>query len=241
MRHKPPTMVVMPACYSSHYWGRQIAKLGHDSNLIPAQHVTPFVLIKTEQQQEVNCLHRIRERLIKNKTALSNQVRGLLSEFGVVFPCDHAALCTQMVNVIDNEQYRGQLRALMDALKTEYDDTRMRIATIELQLRYFVDNRESAKILLSIPGIGYLNTSVFLATIDKVQAFNTPTEFAVWLGITPKQHGSGDINKMGGITKRGDHYLRKQLNHGTRYGVHQRPVLIKPTLIKSLNRCQTTD
>ncbi|MFT6898799.1 MAG: transposase [Paraglaciecola sp.] len=241
MRQQSPTVVVMEACYSSHYWGREIAKLGHDTKLIPAQHVTPFVRgnkndhndafaiaeasqrshirfvpIKTEQQQEVNCLHRIRDRLIKSKTALSNQIRGLLSEFGLVFPCGHAALCIHLVNMIDNEQYSGSLRAMMGALKTEYDDTRVRIAAIELQLRHFVDNSESGKILLSIPGIGYLNASAFLAAIDKGQAFNTPKEFAVWLGLTPKQHASGDINKMGGITKRGDRYLRKQLIHGAR-------------------------
>jgi transposase len=194
MRQQLPTQVVMVACYSSHYWGREIATLGHDTKLIPAQHVRPFVRgnkndhndafaiteasqrphirflpIKTEQQQEVNCLHRIRERLIKNKTALSNQVRGLLSEFGLVLPCGHGALCIHLVNMIDNEQYSGSLRSMMGALKTEYDDTRMRIAAIELQLRYFVDNSESGKILLSIPGIGYLNASAFLAAIDKGQ------------------------------------------------------------------------
>lgn len=114
MRQQLPTTVVMEACYSSHYWGREITKLGHEVQLIPAQHVTPFVRgnkndhndafaiaeasqrshirfvpVKSEYQQEISCLHRIRERLIKNKTALSNQIRGLLSEFGVVFPCGH--------------------------------------------------------------------------------------------------------------------------------------------------------
>jgi transposase len=112
-----PTTVVMEACYSSHYWGREIAKLGHDTKLIHAQHVTPFVWgnkndhndafaiaeasqrdnirfvpVKTEHQQEISCLHRIHERLSKNKVARSNQSRGLLSEFGVVFPTDHKAI-----------------------------------------------------------------------------------------------------------------------------------------------------
>ncbi|MFT6990591.1 MAG: transposase [Paraglaciecola sp.] len=127
MRQHSPTTVVMEACYSSHYWGREIAKLGHDTKLIPAQHVTPFVRgnkndhndafaiaeasqranirfvpVKTEHQQEISCLHRIRERLSKNKVALSNQSRGLLSEFGVVFPCGHKALLSGLTSVIDN-------------------------------------------------------------------------------------------------------------------------------------------
>jgi transposase len=79
-----------------------------------------------------------------------------------------------------------------------------------------VDESESGKILLSIPGIGVMNASALLASIDKGQAFNNPKEFAVWLGLTPKQHASGNISKMGGITKRGDRYLRKQLIHGAR-------------------------
>ena len=131
MRQQPPTMVFRQACYSSHYWGREMVKLGHDTKLIPAQHVTPFVRgnkndhndafaiteaskhpyirfvpIKTEYQQEISCLHRIRERLIKNKSALSNQSRGLLSEFGVVFPCGHAAFLHGLTSIIDNPQDR---------------------------------------------------------------------------------------------------------------------------------------
>jgi transposase len=248
VRQQAPTLVVMEACYSSHYWGREIAKLGHDTKLIPAQHVMPFVRgnkndhndafaiaeasqrshirfvpVKSEQQQEINCLHRIRERLIKNKTAQSNQIRGLLSEFGVIFPCGHVALCAGLAKVINNEQHSYQLKTMMQELKVEYEDTRTRIKAIEQQLHHFVDNSESGKILLSIPGIGFINASAFLAAIDKGQAFNNPKEFAVWLGLTPKQHASGNISKMGGITKRGDRYLRKQLIHGARALVSRAP------------------
>ncbi len=116
MRQQAPTMVVMEACYSSHYWGREMAKLGHDVKLIPAQHVTPFVrgnknnhndafaiaeasqranirfvLVKSDHQQEICWLNLIRERLGKSKVALSIQCRGLLSVFRVVVPCGHAA------------------------------------------------------------------------------------------------------------------------------------------------------
>jgi transposase len=241
MRQQPPTMVVMEACYSSHYWAREIAKLGHDVKLIPTQYVTPFVRgnkndpndafaiteasqrphirfvpIKTEHQQEINCLHRIRERLIKSKSALSNQSRGLLSEFGVVFPCGHAALLNGLTSIIDNPQYSHQLQDMVIDMLSEYKNTLKRLKSIDQQLGTFFDASESGKILLSIPGIGVINASAFLAAIDKGEAFNTPKEFAVWLGLTPKQHASGDMNKMGGITKRGDCYLRKQLIHGAR-------------------------
>jgi transposase len=241
MRQQAPTMVVMEACYSSHYWGREMAKLGHDVKLIPAQHVTPFVRgnkndhndafaiteasqrpyirfvpIKTEHQQEISCLHRIRERLSKNKVALSNQSRGLLSEFGVVFPCGHKALLNGLNSVIDNAQYSQRLQDMVKEMLSEYNTTIERLNSIKNQLDEFVDESESGKILLSIPGIGVMNASALLAAIDKGQAFNNPKEFAVWLGLTPKQHASGNISKMGGITKRGDRYLRKQLVHGAR-------------------------
>lgn len=135
MRQQLPTVVVMEACYSSHCWGREIAKLGHATKLIPAQHVTPFVRgnkndhndafaiaeasqranirfvpVKSEHQQEISCLHRIRERLVKSKTAMSNQARGLLSEFEVLFPCGHKALLNGLASVIDNPQYSQRLQ-----------------------------------------------------------------------------------------------------------------------------------
>jgi transposase len=224
MRQQAPTMVVMEACYSSHYWGREMAKLGHDVKLIPAQHVTPFVRgnkndhndafaiteasqrpyirfvpIKTEHQQEISCLHRIRERLNKNKVALSNQSRGLLSEFGVVFPCGHKALLNGLNSVIDNAQYSHRLQDMVIDMLSEYNTTIERLKSIKKQLDKFVDESESGKILLSIPGIGVINASALLAAIDK--------------GHPP---ASGNISKMGGITKRGDRYLRKQLIHGAR-------------------------
>jgi transposase len=205
MRQQAPTMVVMEACYSSHYWGREMAKLGHDVKLIPAQHVTPFVRgnkndhndafaiteasqrpyirfvpIKTEHQQEISCLHRIRERLNKNKVALSNQSRGLLSEFGVVFPCGHKALLNGLNSVIDNAQYSHRLQDMVIDMLSEYNTTIERLKSIKKQLDKFVDESESGKILLSIPGIGVINASALLAAIDKGQAFNNPKEFAVW-------------------------------------------------------------
>ena len=241
MRQQSPTVVVMEACYSSHYWGREIAKLGHDTKLIPAQHVTPFVRgnkndhndafaiaeasqrahisfvpVKSEHQQEISCLHRIRERLIKNKTAMSNQARGLLSEFGVVFPCGHKALLNGLTSVIDNLQYSHRLQDMVIDMLSEYEITLKRLKDIEKQLGEFVDASESGKILRSIPGIGVINAFAFLAAIDKGQAFNNPKEFAVWLGLTPKQHASCNMSKMCGITKRDDRCLRKQLIHGAR-------------------------
>ena len=236
-----PTLVVMEACYSSNYWAREIEKLGHVVKLIPAQHVTAFVRgnkndrndalaiveasqrpyirfvpIKTEHQQEINCLHRIRERLIKNKTAAGNQARGLLSEFGIVFNEGKAELVKGLTALITDETHSVRLRTMMANILTEYQGLVNRIDDIEKELHQFLAQCPNGNILLSIPGIGFINASALLATIDKGQAFNSPREFAVWLGLTPRQYASGNTNRMGGITKRGDRYLRKQLIHGAR-------------------------
>jgi transposase len=142
-----------------------------------------LVPIKTEHQQEITCLHRIRERLIKSKTALSNQSRGLLSEFGVVFPCGHKALLNELNSVIDNAQYSQRLQDMVKEMLREYSTTIERLNSIKNQLDEFVDESKSGKILLSILsilGIGVINASALLAAIDKGQAFNNPEEFAVW-------------------------------------------------------------
>jgi transposase len=241
MAIQEPTDVYMEACYSSHYWARKLAEIGHNPHLIPAQHVKPFVRgnkndhndavaiieasqrpfikfvpSKTEHQQEISSLHRIRERLVKSKTAVSNQTRGLLSEFGVIFDQGQDAFCKGMITFINNDNYSARLRSLMADQFKEYNEFLIRIKTIEKELITFIESSPSGKILMSIPGIGIIIASAILAAIDKGQAFNNPREFAVWLGLTPQQYASGDTSRMGSITKRGDRYLRKQLIHGAR-------------------------
>lgn len=235
------TTVIMEACYSSNYWAREIAKLGHQVKLIPAQHVTPFVRgnkndrndalaiveasqrphirfvpVKTEYQQEINSMHRIRERLIRNRTAILNQIRGLLSEFGVIANCGKKALLIRVVHFVIDPKFSQSLRDIISDLYQEHCDMTKRIEKIETRLKQFVDTCPSGELLMSIPGIGFINASAILATIDKGQAFNSPREFAAWLGLTPSQYASGNTNRMGGITKRGDRYIRKQLIHGAR-------------------------
>jgi transposase len=160
MRQQTPTVVVMEVCYSFYYWGREIAKLGHDTKLIPAQHVTPFVRgnkndhnhafalaeasqranirfvpVKSEHKQKISYLHRIQERLIKNKTTMGNQDRGLLSEFGVVFPCGHKALLNGLTSVIDNPQYSHRLQIMVIDMLSEYDTTIERLKSIKKTVR----------------------------------------------------------------------------------------------------------
>jgi transposase len=162
------------------------------TKLIPAQHVTPFVRgnkndhndsfaiteasqrahirfvpIKAEYQQEINCLHRIHERLIKNKSALSDQSRGLLSEFGMVSPCGHTAFLNGLTNIIDNPQYSHRLQYMVINMLSEYKTIINRLKTIEKQLTESVEGCQSGSILLIIPDIVIINASAFLAAINK--------------------------------------------------------------------------
>ena len=233
--------VVMEACYSSNYWGRVFEAIGHQVHLIPAQHVTPFVRgnkndgndtlaiyeasarpnirfvpIKTEYQQEILAMHNVRERLLRARTASSNQLRGLLTDFGIVFPLGHKAFIEKMEELATDETLSAKIKWLVNDVYTEYKSLIKRIKEIEKQLKADIEDNPLGKILLSIPGIGYINASAFVATIDSGQAFSSAKDFAVWLGITPKQFASGNKSTMGGISKRGNRYLRKQLIHGAR-------------------------
>jgi len=241
MQMQPPCRVVMEACYSSHYWGRTFESMKHTVHLIPAQHVTPFVRgnkndpndtvaiyeassrphirfvpIKTEAQQEVLLLHRLRERLLSTRTGATNQLRGLLADFGIIFPLGKASFIEKMKTLSVDSTLSARLTWLIKDIYEEYKTLTLRIKTIEKTLSAEVEVNPLGQILLSMPGIGYLNASAFIASIGSGQAFASAKEFAVWLGITPKQFASGNKSVMGSISKRGDQYLRKQLIHGAR-------------------------
>ena len=241
MQMQPKCRVVMEACYSSHYWGRTFESMAHTVDLIPAQHVTPFVRgnkndnndtlaifeastrpfirfvpIKTIAQQEILVLHRLRERLLSSRIAASNQLRGLLTDFGIIFPLGQKGFTDMLIDLCSDESLSTTLTWLVNDIYHEYQSLNARIKEIEKQLKTDIENHLLGKILLSIPGIGYLNASAFIASIGNGQAFATGKEFAVWLGITPKQFASGNKSIMTGISKRGDGYLRKMLIHGAR-------------------------
>lgn len=233
--------VVMEACYSSHYWGRTFESMGHNVGLIPAQHVTPFVRgnkndsndtlaifeassrpfirfvpIKSMAQQEVLILHRLRERLLNSRIATSNQLRGLLTDFGILFSVGHKAFNEKLIDLCSDESLSVTLKWLVNDVYSEYTSLNSRIKKIEKTLKSEIESHPLGKILLSIPGIGYLNASAFIASIGNGQAFASAKDFAVWLGLTPKQFASGNKSIMTGISKRGDRYLRKMLIHGAR-------------------------
>ena len=140
----------------------------------------------------------------------------MLSEFGIIFSLGRKAFLEGLAEFIKDDYQSLRLRTMMGEILYEYQYIVKRIEKIEKELIKFVKECPNGKILMSIPGLGYINASALLAAIDKGQAFKNAREFAVWLGLTPKQYASGTTSHMGGITKRGDRYLRKQLVHGAR-------------------------
>ena len=235
--------VVMEACYSSHYWARVFIVFGHTVRLLPAQHVTPFVRgnksdhndavaiaeasrrpnitdvpVKTVAQQEIQSLHRMRDLCVQRRTSIMNQSRGLLSEYGLVSHKGHKAFTRLIAEICGPESHW-----VGDSLKTqyrlvgyEYMQLSHRIDGIQKQLTLIANENPLCRILLSIPGIGVVNATAIYSAIGKGSQFNSTREFAVWLGLTPRQSSSGNSFSSGGITKRGDRYLRKQLVHGAR-------------------------
>ena len=241
MAQLPHSKVFIEACYSSHYWGRTLTEMGHTVHLIPAQHVTPFVRgnksdnndalaiaeaanrpkirfvpIKTVQQQEIMAVHRIRQRLIKSRTQITNQARGLLSDFGIIFAQGFKAFRETMIKIQDDESISVSFRETMFDLYAEFNQVSEQINTLEDRLKSYIQQNNNCTIVGSAPGIGLINSSAIVASIGQGQAFKNPREFGVWLGLPPKQYGSGDTFRSSGISKRGDRYLRTQLIHAAR-------------------------
>jgi len=237
----PKTTIAMEACYSSHYWGRLFESYGHKVLLIPAQHVKPFtrgnktdandavaiieasqrpdlrfVPVKTVYQQDIQNLHRIRERLVGNRTALTNQTRGLLAEYGIVFAVGKKAFLLGIERALNDaslsELFKAELRLVLDELRA----LAKHISQIEDQLASYVKHNEDCQILHSIPGIGIINASALVCKYGNGAQFDKARSLSVNLGLTPTLSSSGHRHQMQGISRRGDPYLRKQLIHGAR-------------------------
>ena len=243
MVKQPLTTVVMEACYSSHYWGRCFETMGHQVKLLPAQHVAPFVRgnksdhndavaiaeaahrpniipvpIKSLAQQDIQALHRLRERYLSQRTALINQTRGLLSEYGIVAPQGHRPFCRLLrePDQAGGAELSALLKVQIAQVAEEYYGLTDRIDELTGVLTAIATSNPLCTRLMAIPGIGVINATAIVSAIGNGSQFSNGREFAVWLGLTPRQASSGDSFKSGGITKRGNQYLRKQLIHGAR-------------------------
>jgi transposase len=236
-----PTTVAMEACYSAHYWGRVFEQYGHTVKLIPAQHVKPFVRgnkndandavaiaeaslrpnmkfvrVKTVEQQDIQSLHKIRERYVSHRTRISNQTRGLLSEYGLVANQGSKALKALIHEALESKTLTELFKEEISSIYEELLDLRERLKRVNNKLKGIAEQSPLCRLLMTIPGIGVINATAIYAAIGDGKQFETARDFGVWLGLTPRQYASGTKSYTGRITKRGNSYLRKQLVHGAR-------------------------
>jgi transposase len=244
----PPCLVGIEACASAHHWARELSRLGHEVKLMPAQFVKPylktnkndardaeaiceavrrpnmrFVAIKTVAQQELLMLHRVRQRLVVERTAKANQLRGLLAEFGIVLPQGFSALERGVPEILADAE-NGLSDRLRERFSYLFRQLRELCATVrEWEQEIFAWHRENplSRRLEKIPGIGRLGASALVASIGDVRTFKNGRQLAAWLGLVPRQDSSGGKTRLLGISKRGDRYLRTLLILGARSVLQQ--------------------
>lgn len=237
-----PCLIGIEACGSSHYWARELTRLGHTVRIIPPQFVKPYlkgnkndandaeaiceavsrpgmryVAIKSEAQQSMQAEHRVRARLIHDRTALSNEIRGMLGEFGFVLPAGLSALRKALPEILSQqEKWDNRFIRLLSELTEELQALDERLNRYDRRLKQLAQEDERIRRLQEIGGIGPVTASALVAAVGDAKQFKSGREMAAWLGLVPRQHSSGGKTKMGHISKRGDSYLRTLLIHGAR-------------------------
>lgn len=246
---EPGTRVAMEACSSAHYWGREIGKLGFQVCLIPPQHVKAFVKnhkndahdalaiceaanrpnihfvpVKSIHQQDVCVLHNIRQSIVQRRVAISNQIRGLASEYGLIFPQQMGPLKQHLLEALEDAENglspiaRQVLYQLYDqwlALMKQENELEKSIASLSSQ-------SPTWDMLQTVPGIGPIISSAMVGYIGDGKQFKNGRQMAAWLGLVPRQASSGGKNQLGRITKSGNRYLRSILIHGARAALQRR-------------------
>ena len=239
----PPVVIGMEACGGAHYWARRFREHGHTVKLMAPQFVKPyvksnkhdmadaeaigeavtrptmrFVPVKELAQQDFQALHRIRERLVKARTALINEMRGLLHEYGIVLPQGVTKFRHGLLPKLEQEQAKLTTlgRDMFQQLYEEWLALEERLAYYNGQLEAICQAHPVCQRLLTIPGIGPLTATALVAAVNNATHFKNGRQFAAWLGLVPRQHSTGGKPRLLGISKRGDRYLRKLLIHGAR-------------------------
>ena len=240
---EPGAEIGMEACASAHHWARELQQRGYRVKLIAAQFVKPyvksnkndlvdaeaiceamsrpgmrFVAVKSVEQQDIQAAHRIREELVGHRTAKSNQIRGLVGEYGLIAPVGIRQLRRTLPRWLEDgengltEDFRALLADLADDLR-HLDD---RIADLDERIEASVKKDPVARRLLELRGVGPLTASALAGALGDGKAFSKGRDFSASLGLTPRQHSTGGKDRLLGISKRGDSYLRKLLVHGAR-------------------------
>ena len=231
----PRCLIGMEACSGAHHIGRQLAAVGHDVRLIPAQYVKPFlkghkndyrdaeaiaeavqrptmhfVAIKTPEQLDLLALHRVRSRLVGQRTGVINQIRGFLIERGITVRQGPMPLRKALVEILSSDT--GVLSPRMVGLVTDLvqDWRRLdeRIAAVSAEIEALAEQDDGCQRLMTVPGVGPIISSAVVAAIGNGAGFKQGRDFGAWLGLVPKQESTGDRTILGKISKRGNKYLR---------------------------------
>jgi transposase len=238
-----PCLIGMEACGGFHYWARAIEKLGHQVRAMAPQFVKPyvkankndrndaeaiceavqrpsmrFVPVKSVEQQGILQLHRSRKLLVGMRTGLTNHLRGLLAEFGIVMPQGAKELPKRLPEILEDgaNELLGITRQMMMGVLEHYRELVQRIAEIERMIQRWHRDNEASKRLAEIPGVGPLTATAMVGMIGDARAFKNGRQLAAYLGLVPRQNSSGGKEKLLGISKRGDSYIRTLLVHGAR-------------------------
>lgn len=177
-----------------------------------------FVALKSVDQQTILAVHTVRSGFVKQRTALSNQIRGLLAEFGVVLPQGLARLRQGLLPALERQsgELTAGMRSLIGMLHEQLQRLDEQIGKLELQIRQWAQQDERSRLLQQIPGVGPITASALTASVGDARQFEDGRQMSAWLGLVPRQHSSGGKSVLLGITKRGDKYLRTLLIHGAR-------------------------
>src|SRR5512147_670053 len=239
----PLALVGIEACSGAHFIGAALRDQGHDVRLIPAQFVKHFlksnkndflvaeaiaeavarqnmrfVPIKTNDQLDLQALHRVRDRLVHRRTALINQIRGFLLERGITFAQGPANLRRQMPLILEDAEQKitPRMRNLLAHLWQEWKALNSEIECVSDEIDAIASQDAACQRLRQIPGVGPLVATATVAAIGNGAAFRKEREFAAWLGLIPRQHSTGGKARLLGISKRGSTYLRRMFIYGAR-------------------------
>jgi len=253
----PPCLVGIEACPSAHHWGRELQGLGHTVRLIPPSYVKAylkrgkndandaaaiceavtrpsmrFVPIKTKEQQTALMLHRARQLLVRQRTMLSNALRGHLAELGIVSAKGRNGTA-ELLRIIADGRVSPAVCGILKVLTRQYGAVGTEIASIDKSIKALHRGCEASQRLAEIPGIGPIGATALVAEIGDWKTFSSGRSFAAWIGLVPKQHTTGGKDRLGSITKQGNRYLRWLLvvgamaviRYARKHGTQKRPWL----------------
>lgn len=241
------SLIGLEACASAHHWARKLSELGHTVKLIAPQFVKPyvkgnkndandaeaiceavgrpnmrFVPIKTVEQQNIQALHRIRSELVRQRTAKVNQIRGLLGEYGLVARQGVAVLRKALPEILEDAEngLMSDFRVLLSGLREDLVYLDERVMTLDQTINQLAHSHAEARRLLKLTGVGPITATALVASLGDGHLFQRGRDASAWVGLVPGQHSTGGKDRLLGISKRGDTYLRTLLIHGARSAIN---------------------